>query len=263
MVVYQLVPIQLILSSKTSMGYIYVKKQSVFKKANLKHTITLSPVRKRIMASFLLFIGVFFFLSAILPILQYQIEYSIKFNQIISPLSINEINSGSILGDSGTDFTQLQNWFVNDQSNLQNSVIQNQKTQYMVSIPKLKIEQAVVEVGSLDLKKSLIQYPQTALPGQFGSPVIFGHSVLPQFFNPKSYLTIFSTLYKLKQSDEILINFDNIEYKYLVEEMYEVLPTDLSVLEQRFDGRYLTLITCTPPGTYLRRLVIKARIVDF
>jgi sortase A len=45
--------------------------------------------------------------------------------------------------------------------------------------------------------------------------------------------------------------------------MYEVLPTDLSVLEQKFDGRYLTMVTCTPPGTYLRRLVIKARIVDF
>jgi len=44
--------------------------------------------------------------------------------------------------------------------------------------------------------------------------------------------------------------------------MYEVQPTDLSVLEQRFDGRYLTLITCTPPGTYLRRLVVVAQIAD-
>jgi len=44
--------------------------------------------------------------------------------------------------------------------------------------------------------------------------------------------------------------------------MYEVAPTDLSVLEQHFDGRYLTLITCSPPGTYLRRLIIKARIVE-
>jgi sortase A len=245
------------------MGYIYVKKAVVAQKSNPRPVVKLSPVHKKIVASSLLVMGVAFFLSAVLPILQYQIEYSIKFNQVLSPLALSGVNSGSILGDSGTDFTQLQNWFVNDQSNLQNSAMLNQKTQYTISIPKLKIDQAVVEVGSLDLKKSLIQYPQTALPGQFGSPVVFGHSVLPQFYNPKSYLTIFSTLYKLKQSDEIIINFDNIEYKYLVEEMYEVSPTDLSVLEQRFDGRYLTLITCTPPGTYLRRLVVKARIVDF
>ena len=240
------------------MGYIYIKKEAKVSKPHPK----LHPQHKKIIAFSFLIIGLLFFLSAVIPILQYQIEYSIKFNQIISPLSVNSSLSGSILGESGTDFTQLSNWFIDGQTNLSdNSTLQ--KTKYTISIPKLKIDNAVVEVGSLDLKKSLIQYPQTALPGQFGSPVVFGHSVLPQFFNPKSYLTIFSTLYKLKQSDQILINFDNVEYKYLVEEMYEVLPADLSVLEQRFDGRYLTLITCTPPGTYLRRLVIKARIVDF
>lgn len=240
------------------MGYIYIKKEAKVSKPHPK----LHLQHKKIIAFSFLIIGLLFFLSAVIPILQYQIEYSIKFNQIISPLSVNYSLSGSILGESGTDFTQLSNWFIDGQTNLSdNSTLQ--KTKYTISIPKLKIDNAVVEVGSLDLKKSLIQYPQTALPGQFGSPVVFGHSVLPQFFNPKSYLTIFSTLYKLKQSDQILINFDNVEYKYLVEEMYEVLPADLSVLEQRFDGRYLTLITCTPPGTYLRRLVIKARIVDF
>lgn len=245
------------------MGYVYVKEEVKIPKVRPKLKIKLNPRHKTIIASSLMFVGVIFFLSAILPILQYQVQYSMKFSQILSPLSSQFQNPGSILGESGTDFTQLGNWFVNDQDNLNTSLSQTQKTEYYISIPKLKIDSAVVKIGSLDLKSSLIQYPQTALPGQFGSPVVFGHSVLPQFFNPKSYLTIFSTLYTLKQGDQILINFDNIEYKYLVEEMYEILPTDLSVLEQRFDGRYLTLITCTPPGTYLRRLVIKARIVDF
>ena len=135
-------------------------------------------------------------------------------------------------------------------------------TTYRLSIPVLKIKDAVVDVGSMDLKKSLIQYPQTALPGQPGNGIVFGHSVLPQFFNPKSYLTIFSTLYLLKPGDEIFIDYDNIRYKYVVEEMFEVAPTDLSVLEQRYDGRYFSLITCSPPGTYLRRLVIKTKIAD-
>lgn len=244
------------------MGYIYVKSSPKVSHRVSKPNIKLDPQHKKIIAFGLLVVGAIFFLSAIVPILQYQIEYSIKFNQVLSPLSSNNANAGSILGESGTDFTQLSNWFINDQTNLSENS-SSQMTEYTISIPKLKVDSAIVKVGSLDLKKSLIQYPQTALPGQFGSPVVFGHSVLPQFFNPKSYLTIFSTLYKLKQGDEILINFDSVEYKYLVEEMYEVQPTDLSVLEQRFDGRYLTLITCTPPGTYLRRLVIKARIVDF
>jgi sortase A len=93
-----------------------------------------------------------------------------------------------------------------------------------------------------------------------GNTVIFGHSVLPQFYNPKNYLTIFSTLYKLKQGSILLIDYDNSQYKYVVDEMYEVKPTDLSVLEQRYDQKVLTLITCSPPGTYLRRLIIKASL---
>jgi len=43
--------------------------------------------------------------------------------------------------------------------------------------------------------------------------------------------------------------------------MVEVEPEDLSILEQRFDDSYLTLVTCVPPGTYLRRLVVRARLV--
>lgn len=237
------------------MTYIYVKKQSKF--------INKYKLKKQFLTYSFLVIGFFLFGSAIFPILKFQIEYSLKFNQIINPLSTKFYNrSGNILGDNTTDYTQLSNWFVSDnQSTATSTFFTSQSSStYSISIPKLKIINAEVDIGSMDLKKSLIQYPKTALPGQLGNAVIFGHSVLPQFFNPKSYLTIFSTLYKLKTGDEILVDFDNIHYKYVVEEMFEVQPTDLSVLEQRFDSRTLTLITCSPPGTYLRRLIVKAKL---
>jgi len=241
------------------MSYLYVKtppRTFVPKKV-------LSPRRKKFFASFFLVSGLLLFFSAIFPIIQFQLEYSTKFNQILNPLSSQFYNhNGSVLGDLNTDYTQLSSWFVNDTDIAPTSLLTSSSSTYFVSIPKLKIDQATVIFGSTDLKKSLIQYPKTALPGQFGSPVIFGHSVLPQFFNPKSYITIFSTLYKLQQGDEIYIDYDHIRYRYIVEEMYEVQPTDLSVLEQRFDGRYLTLVTCSPPGTYLRRLIVKAQITD-
>jgi len=242
------------------MSYLYVKSPP--RSVGPKRVI--SPSHKKYFASFFLFSGIFLFLSAILPILQFQLGYSTKFNQILNPLSPQFYNHpGSVLDDINTDYTQLSNWFVNDPGQDISSPLPNYSlSSYYVSIPKLRIKDAQVIIGSTDLKKSLIHYPKTALPGQYGSPVIFGHSVLPQFFNPESYLTIFSTLYKLKQGDEIFVNYDQIQYKYLVEEMYEVQPTDLSVLEQRFDGRYITLITCSPPGTYLRRLIIKGRIAD-
>jgi len=96
------------------------------------------------------------------------------------------------------------------------------------------------------------------MPGKTGNTVIFGHSVLPQFFTPKNYTTIFSTLYTLKIGDEITISYDGITYTYVIQYMYEVKPDNLQPLEQTYDDKYLTLITCTPPGTYLRRLIVQA-----
>lgn len=237
------------------MSYIYLKKTPPTPKSR-------SVAKKKKVAVFLMIIGFIFFISAVFPIAKFQIQSFLSFKQMINPLSLKSYNnSQNVLGAVTTDYTQISNWFVADSSN-NNQIFSNtdNHSTYLLSIPKLKIKDAIVAVGSMDLKKSLIQYPNTALPGQLGNPVIFGHSVLPQFFNPKSYLTIFSTLYKLKQGDEIFIEYDDSRYKYVVDEMFEVKPTDLSVLEQRFDQKNLTIITCSPPGTYLRRLVIKSSL---
>lgn len=255
------------------MSYIYLKKSPVTLKTKLVN-------KKKKVAFLFMIIGLFFFASAVFPILKFQLQYSLNFQQMINPLSFRSYNGyDSIL--QTTDYTQISNWFVNDPNynskvffNPKNSIsndnansnknlisTNNSISTYLLTIPKLKIKDAVVTIGSMDLKKSLIQYPQTTLPGQLGNTVIFGHSVLPQFFNPSSYLTIFSTLYRLEQGDEIEIKYDNNQYKYIINEMFEVKPTDFSVLEQRFDQRNLTLITCSPPGTYLRRLIIKATLV--
>lgn len=236
------------------MSYIYLKKSPPSPKNKL-------IAKKKNLAILLMLVGLFFFLSAIFPILKFQLQSSLSFSQMINPLSLKSYNdSQNVLSAVTTDYTQINNWFVADSSDNNQLFSNDNNSTYLISIPKLKIKDAVVTIGSMDLKKSLIQYPQTALPGQLGNSVVFGHSVLPQFFSPSNYLTIFSTLYKLKQGDEIIIDYDSVQYKYIIDEMFEVKPTDLSVLEQRFDQKNLTLITCSPPGTYLRRLIIKASL---
>jgi len=198
--------------------------------------------------------GVIFLTSVFGPILNYELKSRKFTQQLISPVEV--------FGDSTTvvDYSRPSSWFPTAHSlPPQPSKI----THYQLSIPKLKINQAVVHVGGEDLMDSLIQYPGTTLPGQYGNTVIFGHSVLPQFFNPKNYKTIFSTLPTLKKGDEILIDFDGILYRYEVAGLHEVLPEDVSVLEQHYDAEYLSLITCVPPGTYLRRLIVSARLVRF
>ncbi len=202
--------------------------------------------------------------NAVIPLINFQLQYSNRFSgKMLSPISNHRTQTLGAISASAQeedkDYTLISSWF-EEPVNLAADNNPN-ITDYRISIPALGLENAWVQIGGEDLKKKLIHYPDTALPGQLGNAVIFGHSVLPQFYNPKNYLTIFSTLYTLEQGSKIKINYDGIIYEYLVEKMFEVSPSDVSVLEQRYDGRYLTLITCSPPGTYIKRLIVRARLV--
>ena len=137
----------------------------------------------------------------------------------------------------------------------------------MISIPALNIEKAVVKICGLSLEKNLIQYPGTANPGELGSPIIFGHSVSPLFYNPsltnpRRYTSIFTKIMNLKKDDKIIVEYDGITYTYRVTNKIEVKPDDTYILEQRYDARELKLVTCTPPGTLLRRGIVFAQLED-
>lgn len=170
--------------------------------------------------------------------------------------------------DEELDYTNLSNWFTSASlPELNSGVAKPEITQYTVDIPKLDIENAVVKVGGTDLNSSLIAYQGTALPGQPGAPVIFGHSVLRQFYNPseknpRRYNSIFSTIMTLKPGDEIYVTADGVKYTYVVNSKTEVQPDDVHILTQKYDARQLKLVTCTPEGTYLRRGVITAQLVE-
>ncbi len=241
--------------------YRYVKKTSSFS----PETALKKAKNKRLFVALGIFIvGLFFLGNVVYPIVSYQLFMAPKFADIfLSPTSESQAQlsfSGPpvVLGQEIdlVDFTQVKNWFPGSEATFD----EGKESYYRLSIPKLRIEEALVAVNGIDLKKSLIQYPNTAFPGRFGNTVIFGHSVLPQFFNPKNYITIFSTLPTLSPKDEIIITYDKVKYKYIVEKMIEVSPNDVSILAQRYDDSYLTLITCVPPGTYLKRLIVRARL---
>lgn len=218
--------------------------------------------RSKFLPILIIILGMLFVGNVAYPIVSYQLLVAPRFTQtFLSPTSESEIAQSFAFPQAiGTeidlvDYTDAQNWYPQQTTNFNPSA-----GLYTLSIPKLGIKDAVVIIGAQDLKKSLIQYPGTALPGRYGNSVIFGHSVLPQFFNPKNYKTIFSTLPALRSKDDILIKSNGVEYRYIVEKMIEVPPTDISILAQRYDDYYLTLITCVPPGTYLRRLIVRARL---
>ncbi|MEK7497694.1 MAG: sortase [Patescibacteria group bacterium] len=200
--------------------------------------------------------GVVILGAIIWPMISYDISNS-KLTSYLSPVPQDNLVSQS------PDFTKASNWFAG--AAREDDFKVSNVSFYNISIPALKIDQATVAIGGEDLSKSLIQYPGTALPGKNGNAVIFGHSILPQFFNPKDYLAIFSTLPTIKVGDKVIVNYDGITFRYQVENTIEVSPSDIQVLEQDVSDSFLTLVTCVPPGHPLKpkRLVVRARLIPF
>lgn len=210
--------------------------------------------------------GIIILVGVIYPIVSYNSNFASKYStELISPVTGKNIQvkgaSTITTTTSNIDYTQASNWFAGGAKKEDFSA--SKVSYYTISIPKVKIDNAAVAIGGEDLSKSLIQYPGTALPGKRGNSVIFGHSILPLFYNPKNYISIFSMLPSLKVGDEILVNYDGISYDYKVEQMFEVLPTDIQVLDQDSSDSFLTLVTCVPPGDpgNPKRLIVRARVV--
>lgn len=236
----------------------------------------LSPRKDKIIkqaSKFLIIAGIVLMLWAFYPVVSFEVYSKLFITKGFStpvpsePSSGQDINSkGLILGqniaDSNNlrDYTKASAWFPSSSIALEQKDL-NVK-QYLLSIPKLNIEEANVLVGGDDLKKSLIQFVPTSLPGENGNVVILGHSTLPQLYDTKDYKTIFTYLPSLNKGDTINIKVGSENYEYKVFEMFVVKPDKVSILDQNFDDSYLTLITCVPPGTYWNRLVVRAKLIN-
>ena len=202
--------------------------------------------------------GLIILIGVLYPIVSYDSKFSSNYDSLITP--ITEKNPATI---EEVDYTRASNWFVGGAA--KEAFVASKVEYYTISIPKLKIEDATVAIGGDDLSEHIIQYPGTALPGKRGNAALFGHSILPIFYNPKDYLAIFSTLPTLNEGDDINISYDGVSFKYKVESMFEVLPTDIQVLEQDSSDSFLTLVTCVPPGDPRKpkRLIVRARIIPY
>jgi LPXTG-site transpeptidase (sortase) family protein len=107
------------------------------------------------------------------------------------------------------------------------------------------------------LKDGVVHYPGTAQPGQNGNVVITGHS---SYFawDPGLFKDVFALLHDVNIGDTVIMYYNQKKYVYKVFDKKVIMPDQVDVLTQGGDNR-LTLITCTPVGTNLKRLVILAR----
>lgn len=137
-------------------------------------------------------------------------------------------------------------------------------TTFGIVIPKIRANARVV--GGVDpfdsaayqeaLTHGVAHAKGSALPGEEGNVFIFSHSSV-DFWQAQKYNSIFYLLSKLEPGDLIYIYYQGNRYEYSVRQKLIAKPEDINYLNQH-EGKMLTLMTCTPAGTSLKRLLILA-----
>lgn len=98
-------------------------------------------------------------------------------------------------------------------------------------------------------------------PGENGNLYLFSHSTDAPW-NIVRFNAIFYLLRELEKGDKVVIFYQNRRYDYVVFDKVIAAPNDVSYLTNRYDSPVLTLQTCDPPGTLLKRLVVRAKLVS-
>lgn len=142
-------------------------------------------------------------------------------------------------------------------------------TEFSVVIPKIAANARVV--ANIDpgdyvsymqaLKVGVAHAAGTGLPGVTAgnrNVYLFAHST-DLWSNVGRYNAIFYLLKELEKGDEIDVFFEGKRFIYLVDEKKVVEPDEVDYLTTPKDEEQLTLQTCWPPGTTLKRLLVFAK----
>lgn len=101
----------------------------------------------------------------------------------------------------------------------------------------------------------------TGFPGYTGNVFLFSHSSV-NFYEANRYNSVFYLLYKLEKGDEIDIYYGGEKFKYSVTEKKIVDATDVKYLGNFGSGQTITLMTCWPPGTTFKRLLVIGELIE-
>jgi len=92
-------------------------------------------------------------------------------------------------------------------------------------------------------------------PGQVGNTVLSGHSS-NDFTDGGKYKFVFALLDRLKKGDIFYVHYNGTRYTYNVTKIRIVKPNDVKALQDGATKPEVTLLTCTPLGTALNRLLV-------
>jgi LPXTG-site transpeptidase (sortase) family protein len=173
-------------------------------------------------------------------------------------------NNADTDGDKYTDYEEIINGYDPD-------AFGDIKTSVLVNIEKIGVSapmiwsKSVVEKDSLkDLESGLSHFPQSGIPGENGNMIISGHSS-NYVWAKGDYNYIFKNLNDLEAGDMVTIktvqkNGRIIVFKYKITEKFVTTPDDERIFIES-KNPILTLSTCWPLGTNLKRLIVRAELI--
>jgi LPXTG-site transpeptidase (sortase) family protein len=197
----------------------------------------------------LIAVSVFVLLSTFFPVIKEEIKYQ------FSPKQNNALVATKEEAEKKSE------------NNLQpkSDVIYPADEDFGIVIPKISANAKVIaDVNWQDsaiyqraLTKGVAHAAGTAYPGQLGNVFIFSHSGV-DFYEAARYNAQFYLLNKLVPSDEIYLFYKKQKLVYKVTEQKIVAPENVEYLKGDPAKKTLTLMTCWPAGTTLRRLIVIA-----
>jgi len=212
------------------------------------------------------FTGLLGFVFIVGPVFQAEMKY--RTDRI---LGVERTVSDNIITSDGTPVPQptVEGPSTFESVSAKDNVITPVSTEYGIVIEKINANAKIV--ANVDPTKEVeyvaalghgvAEAAGSTPPGQPGNLYLFSHSTDAPW-NIIRFNAIFYLLKELAVGDRVIIFKDHKRYDYVVFDKAVVSPNDISFLTNRYDAPVLTLQTCDPPGTLLRRLVVRAKLVS-
>lgn len=154
-----------------------------------------------------------------------------------------------------------------DQNKLKKVEIKPLDKEFGIVIPKIGANAKIVpnvdpyneKEYQWQLTKGVAHAKGTSLPGQIGNTFIFAHSS-GDWYTANRYNSVFYLLNKLEKDDDIYLYYQNQKFHYKVSEKKIVDSTAIDYLVRKKAEKIVTLMTCWPPGTTLKRLLVIGKL---
>jgi len=177
--------------------------------------------------------------------------------------------SGFILYRLFNDPVKQELAYISRKNDKANNVLTPPNIDFALTIEKIGASSAIIQNVSpydskeyqLALRDGVAHAEGTKLPGQGGNIFLFAHSSA-DLLTAERYNSVFYLMHHLETGDVIRVWYQGKEYDYSVLDKQLVSPIDTKYLTTSITDETLTLMTCWPPGTTYKRLIVIAKPVQ-